>query len=308
MQLITQHQHTNTLRALMKANTEAMLRMAPRSTGDPARLLRIAFNTVAYDDKLSECLTTMPGKASILGGIMEALKLGITLGGPMQEGWLIPFKNQGTPMAQLIVGYQGYRNIIDRGGSVISMQPRAVHVADFEAGHFDYDLGDNPRIHFRPQHPQPEKKEDLYCVFMVAHLRRGGKQIDLMFIPEIESHRLKSRARESGPWKDYYVPMAMKTIVRKMSKYLPKSNELLARALDLDNKADSGEPQDFEMEGLTVPEDEKPTAQRPKALEALKDKLGVTEPAKAEKVAVGQTAPPEPPPEMTVEDFGGFGQ
>ena len=312
MQLVSRSQHTGTLVTLLDANKQNMIRMAPRSTGDPGRLLSIAFNSVAYDDKLSECLTTLAGKASILGGIMEAMKLGITLGGPMQEGWLIPFKHDGNPRAQLIVGYQGYRNIIDRGGSVIDMQPRAVHVKDAEAGNFDYDLGDNANIRFRPQQPQPEKKADLFCVFMVARLRRGGKQIDVMFVPEIESHRLKSRARDSGPWVDYYVPMAMKTVVRKMAKYLPKSNELLARALDLDNKADSGEPQDFSMEGLVVPEDEKPTAQRPKALEALKEKLGAEPPAGkvAEKQPLDARAHAGDGEgalrEMTVEDFGGL--
>lgn len=303
MQLVSQSQQAKVLTQMLTVNSSAMLKMVPRTSGDPQRLLRIAFNAVAYDDNLSECLTTMPGKASILGGIMEALKLGITIGGPMQEGWLIPFKVQGTMKAQLMVGYQGYRNIIDRGRSVVDFIPRAVHVKDFEAGNFDYELGSRPFVRFKPQHEQPTKREQLHCVFGVANLRGGGQQIDVLLIPEIDAHRNRSRAKDNGPWVTDYVPMAMKTVVRKMSKYLPKSNELLSRALDLDNKLDSGQEQDFDLDGMVVSDEPIPPAATTRAMDALKDTLGAGKP-KEPGTQVG-TEPGES--ELTSDDipFGG---
>jgi recombination protein RecT len=288
VQLVKQSDQTSALHGLVTVNAQAMMRMVPKTAGDPNRLLRIAFNAVAYDDKLSECLLTRPGQASILGGIMEALKLGITLGGPMQEGWLLPFKSRDGLKAQLIVGYQGYRNIIDRGKGVIDFLPRAVHKLDAEHGRFDYELGSRPFIRHKPLCPQPTTREDLFACYGVANLRGGGQQIDVLLVEEIDAHMNRSRAKDSGPWQTDYVAMGMKTVVRKMAKYLPKSNELLSRALELDSQADAGVDQSFDVDGLVIPE--APVASgTSNALGALKEKLGVKEPDQVlEDVKVGE--------------------
>jgi recombinational DNA repair protein RecT len=105
------------------------------------------------------------------------------------------------------------------------------------------------------------RASELYAAYCVARLRRGGKQMEVMLKDEIDEHRAKSRAKDSGPWVNEYVPMALKTTVRKISKYLPKSNELLARALDLDDKADRGVNQDFDLPPEVTLIDEQPTGQ-----------------------------------------------
>ncbi len=246
-QLVRLDERSRVIQELFKINKGHMLAAAPKTSGDPTRLLNIAFNTVAYDDKLLMC-----SQRSIIGGVFEALKLGIALGGPMQEGWLIPFGD----VATLIVGFQGYRNIIDRAGSVIDMHPRAVHNGRRRSGkdwidgtpdEFDYWFGDQPRIMHRPKNSSPTFREQLRCVYVVANLRKGGKQLEVLEPEEIEEHRNRSRAKDKGPWVTDYVPMALKTGMRKISKYLPKSNELLARALDLDEKADRGADQNLEI-------------------------------------------------------------
>ena len=71
---------------LFKANMQAMVKAAPRTVGDPSRLIRVAYNAIFYDEKLRAC-----SHKSLLAGVMESLKLGLTIGGPMQEAWLIQF-------------------------------------------------------------------------------------------------------------------------------------------------------------------------------------------------------------------------
>lgn len=238
---------------LFEKNQKRILSAVPRSIGsDPTRLLSIAYNTIVYDPKLVQCT-----HASLLGGVMEALKMGITIGGPMQESWLIPFNNSKKDgdrwikvlEATMIVGYQGYRNIIDRGRAVLDLHPRAVHIRDAKPPHFDYQFGTNPQIIHRPQAGGPLTEDELYAVYAVARLRGGGLQMEVMLKDEIDKHRARSRAKDTGPWsnKQDYVPMALKTSLRKLSKYVPKSSEILARALDLDERADMGEPQNFEL-------------------------------------------------------------
>jgi recombination protein RecT len=211
--------------------------------GDPGRLLRIAYNNVAFDSALLECSSTPAGMASIFGGVMEALKLGLTIGGPMQESWLIPFNVKGTKIATLIIGYQGFRNILDRGKSVIDLHPVAVYSND----EFDYELGSRPYVKHKPRLTD---RGELIAVYAVAHLPRGGIQLEVMGKAEVDQHRAKSRAGQTGPWVDHYEAMALKTVVRKISKYLPKSSEILARAIDLDDRADRGVEQNFDLEGM----------------------------------------------------------
>lgn len=255
-QLIQQSESSRFLRELLQVNNKALINSAPRTIGDPNRLLRVAYNTIAYDDKLSQCLTTVEGRISILGGVMEAVKMGITLGGPMQEGWLLPFSIRGVMKAQLIVGYMGYRNIMDRSRAVIDLTPRAVHILD--ADNFDYELGSNPFVRFRPKHQQPTREQDVLACFGVANIRGGGRQIDVLLKDEIDAHRARSRAKDNGPWVTDYPAMGMKTVVRKMAKYLPKSSELLARAMELDTQVDTGVEQAFDIEGLDPLENAKP--------------------------------------------------
>jgi len=277
-QLVRLDHRAKVVSTLFDVNRKRMIAAAPRTTGNPERIFQICFNTIAYDDKLLECT-----QQSLVGGVFEAIKLGIALGGPMQEGWLIPFKEKGTPKATLIVGYMGYRNIIDRAGAVIDMHPRNVHVREAEEKLFDYWFGDQPRIIHRPRYPVLTEKE-LYATYCVANLRRGGRQMECLLKDEIDAHRARSRAKDAGPWVTDYPAMALKTSVRKIAKYLPKSNELLARALDLDDKADLGKNQDLEIPPDTTFIDDDagtPAGKAPPAgtpMDRLKSHLGLEPP------------------------------
>lgn len=265
---------------LFEANMNALKRSAPRAGGDPARLIRIAYNSIVYDEKLRECT-----QISLMGGVLEALKLGLTLGGPMQEAWLLPFRNgkTGNLEATMIIGYQGFRNIIDRGKAVLTMYPRAVHVND----HFEYRFGDDPRIFHDPPFQLVKTEADLRAAYCVALLRGNAKEREVLEKAEIDQHRARSRASKAGPWVTDYPAMALKTVIRKMSKYLPKSSELLARAIDLDERADRGADQNFETDGLEVFDESSPKAlsEAPSALDTLKSQM------KGEKVPASELRP-----------------
>lgn len=266
---------------LFKVNKTRILSGVPRTIGgDPSRLLAIAYNSIVYGDpKLMLCT-----HASLLGGVMEALKMGITIGGPMQESWLVPFRNKlkgrkdskGNWLpdeyaleATMIVGYMGLRNIIDRGRAVLDLHPRAVGHKD----DFDYGFGTQPFIRHKPNGPAPLRESELRYAYAIARLRGGGVQMEVLDKMEVDQHRARSRAAKSGPWANEqdYIPMALKTAMRKLAKYVPKSSEILARALDLDEKADLGVPQDFELPEGAVLFDEQAGALGPGSSDVLDD-------------------------------------
>jgi recombination protein RecT len=268
-QLVRIDQRGKIIAQLFKENEKRLLSLAPRSTADAGRIFQVCFQHIAYNTDLLVCT-----QESLIAGVFEAIKLGITLGGPMQEGWLVPFKEHGTPKATLIVGYQGFRNIIDRGKGVADMHPRLVSKKD---PNFEYWFGDQPRIiHKPPIHPVLTE-EEVRAVYIIANLRGGGRQMEVLEKEEIDAHRAKSRTRDTGPWKQFYPAMALKTAVRKIAKYLPKSNELLARALQLDEDADLGRPQDIDVPpGTVIIDEHQPTQGSGSRLEALKQQLGAS--------------------------------
>lgn len=242
-----------TIQKLFKLNLDALTKAAPRSTGDPARLIRVAFNAIVYNPDLMQCT-----HSSLMGGVMEAVKLGLTLGGPMQEAWLLPFRDNrnagGKKTATFVVGYQGYRNLIDRAKAVLDVHPRAVYTGD----EFDVTFTEEgPKLRHKPYYMRGTEKGQLTHAYAVARLRGGGRQVEVLTRADVDSHRARSRAKDSGPWVTDYDAMALKTAIRVIAKYLPKSSDMaLSRALELDDRADRGADQDFDIDGLMLPGEE----------------------------------------------------
>lgn len=263
------------IKGLFASNMSALVKAAPRTAGDPTRLIRIAYNAIWYDPKLRQC-----SHRSLLAGVLESIKLGLAIGGPMQEAWLIPFNTKQPDggyglEATFIVGFQGYRALIDRARAAVDLQPHAVYEHDL----FDCEMSE-PRVTHKPWWmvgaAEPGR---LTAAYVLAHLRGGGKQLVVLSAQEIEQHRQRSRAKDFGPWVTDYEAMALKTVVRVAAKYLPKQSEAMAqiaRALELDDHADRGEPQWQQFDPAEIGArvfDESATA-KPKSLDALKSAMG----------------------------------
>ena len=291
-ELVPVSEQQKMVQSVFTSNAEALKRSVPRGF-DPDRLLRIAYNTITRDPKILELCQTAGGMRIVLGHVSEALKLGLTIGGPAQECWIIPYKDHGNPSAQLIIGYQGFRNILDRSKAVLDLHPRAV----YENDEFYVEFGTRPKVKHVPWFQRGMAEAGAFkLVYAVANLRGGGVQIEVMPKSEVDEHRARSRAATSGPWVSDYVAMALKTVIRKIAKYLPKSSELLIRALDLDERADLGMAQSVDDGSWQLPA--APPASKQvghSGLAALKGSLqqeaSTPPPARTTK-----PAPPPPPP------------
>jgi recombination protein RecT len=226
---------------MLKDNDRFLMASMPQGV-DKLRLKALAFNAIAFNSDLIECLDTKTGQLSIVAGVMESLKLGIELHSSLGEGWLIPFNDNraGGKVATLIVGYKGMRNIAHRSGYVLDLNAYAV----YEGDDFDFGYGDSPFIKHKPaRNPTgtPRKPEELIATYMAARLPRGGKQIRVLYREEIEAHRARSRAAQAktSPWHTDYEAMAVKTAVRVGWALLPKTTDM-GRVERLQNQEDNG--------------------------------------------------------------------
>jgi recombination protein RecT len=57
--------------------------------------------------------------------------------------------------------------------------------------------------------------------YALVKLRDGTVMHEVMDIKQIEAVRSVSRAKNAGPWKDWWDQMARKTVFRRLAKYLP---------------------------------------------------------------------------------------
>lgn len=93
----------------------------------------------------------------------------------------------------------------------------------FSEDAFDYELGDEPRLSHKPAMGDRGKPIGAYAI---AKLTNGEVLREVMSIAEIEKVRQVSRAKDDGPWRDWWEEMARKTVIRRLSKRLPSSADV----------------------------------------------------------------------------------
>ena len=196
------------------------------------RLMKIARVAWGRSTKLQECTAQ-----SLITCVMEAAELGLDVSGTLGTAYLVPFKNHGKYEATLIIGYRGLIELARRSGMIQSVETRAVfHGEKFEMTH-----GMNPSLRHEPDiDEKPEVKKFRGC-YMVARLKDGGTHVEWMNKAEIDGIRAMSKAGQFGPWKDHYIEMAKKTVLRRGFKMLPMSPEMVSAFTHSDDVEFPGE-------------------------------------------------------------------
>jgi recombination protein RecT len=210
------------------------------------RLARVALTEVRKNPALARCDQT-----SFLGALMTCAQLGLEPGGPLGHAYLIPFENRkaNRTEVQFIVGYRGMIDLARRSGQIVSIEARPVYEGDA----FEVSLGLDSNLRHVPDFDNPNRvqPDKLRFVYAVAKLKDGGVQFEVMSRREVEAVRAQSRAGSSVPWVTHFEAMALKTVTRRLFKWLPISIEL-ATAIDADERAEIGIPQDNALTAMTA--------------------------------------------------------
>ena len=182
--------------------------------------------------------------ASFVGVFMAAAQLGLELD-VRGEAYAVPFWNKkcnpARKEAQFIAGYKGLIKLATNSGKVRNVFAHEVRQGD----EFDYGYGLEPYLIHKPG----AKRGDVTHVYAVGAFTNGGHHFEVMSIEEVYAIRDKfSKAAKSGPWVDNPREMSLKTVCRRLCKFLPASTDL-ARAVALDEANEAQIPQDL---GLSV--------------------------------------------------------
>ena len=175
-------------------------------------------------------------------------------------------------------------------GELSTITAQAVYQAD----KFEVSFGTDPKITHVPS--EDEKPGPLRAVYAIARLKDGSIQSDVMFRRDIDKIRKRSRSSDAGPWVTDFEEMAKKTVVRRLAKYLPASTEKMQRLVELDEQAEVGIAQDFDMVELPAIEGEVVQPEAPKSkLDAIVDQGRRSKPKEIPVAAeYGDGADPDP--------------
>lgn len=224
-------------RLLSPAFVESVAQSIPRGIISPERVARLGVAACTRDPKLAQC-----EPLTIMGSLLQCATLGLEPNTPLGHAWILPYWNGRAKQmhAQFILGYQGMLDLARRSGCVAA--PRAHVVRDGDV--FEYSLGLNLTLTHKPAADRVDAP--MTHVYAVAKLKDQGADplIEVMSRAELEAHRNRfaPRGRDKsivGPWRDDFEAMCLKTVVRRLWRWLPKSTEA-AQAMALDEAGERG--------------------------------------------------------------------
>ena len=213
-------------------------------------------------------------RRSLFGAAMKAAQDGLLPDG--RESAFVIFNTKAGPQVQYMPMIGGLLKKLRNSGELASI---AAHVA-YENDEFVYELGDEEKIVHRPL--MTGDRGAVVAVYAIAKTRDGAIYRDVMSYTEVEQVRAVSRARNSGPWTQWWNEMAKKTVIRRLCKRLPSSADL-EQLFAHDNESTDFSQQDAPKASATAP------------LSRLKTSMGLTVEVadQAPEISVVQQPPEE---------------
>lgn len=193
------------------------------------RFLRSLMTVCSGSPGLMQC-----APKDLFAATVQVALLGLELGGPIGQAYLIPFK--GKP--QLIIGYKGFLALAYRSAAAKRITPRVVRAND----DFRITYGTGQTLHHVPNLTDPGEVTGYYAV---VETTTGGFDFEFLTKAQAEQHRARyAMSKGAGPWVNNFDEMAKKTCIRALCKRIPFSVEL-TQASTLDEQAEYDVPQEL---------------------------------------------------------------
>ncbi len=219
---------------------------------NPDRMSRIALTAFRMTPKLAEC-----DPRSVFAAVIQSSQLGLEVG-LMGEAHLVPFGNQ----CQLIPGYTGLMKLARNGGNVIDIYAHDVRERDTFSLKFglERDLKHEPLSLDGGFPASDDDRGKIVGFYAVAVFKDGNRTFVAMGRSEVERIRDNSKGyqaskkyKKESPWDTDFTSMGLKTAIRRLTKFLPKSPEL-ATALALDAANEQGKGQNLDLDQVIAGE------------------------------------------------------
>lgn len=212
------------VRNQLEAARKRLEAIIPVATGlTPSRAIAVCLDALSRQPKLLEC-----DPRTIVRSVIHASEIGLELGSPLGEAFIVPFKARATMM----VGYRGFVKLIRGAPKVTGIKAVLVRERD----EFFVDEGENKIVHKLASGTVRNRGKITHAYSRVFY-DNGFSQFEVMDIDELDKIKTESLRRAGSrptPWKTHEEEMYKKCPVRRQAKYLDLS-PLGRRASELDD-------------------------------------------------------------------------
>lgn len=195
---------------------EEQFRMALPSHIPSAKFVRTTLTAIQNAPDLLQA-----DRQSLLSSCMKAAQDGLVLDG--REAALVIFNTKdGERWIKKVSYLPMVQGILKKARNSGDISTIAAHVA-YEKDKFTYVLGDEEKIIHEPNMLADRGRP--IAAYAIVKLKDGSVQREVMATAEIEGIRKRSKAAQAGPWVTDWSEMARKTVLRRISKYIPSSTD-----------------------------------------------------------------------------------
>jgi recombination protein RecT len=202
-----------------KAVEQRMIELMPKET--LKREISFAMQAINNSKQLQEC-----SKESLQKAVYNVALTNLSLNPVLKYAYLIPRWSKNGSQAVLEPSYQGLIKLLTDTGSIVAVSANIV----YEGDEFEVSYGTQAEIIHKPKF----KSKDVQCVYAVAVLKgENFRQFEVMTLEEVNNIMEKSesyKAFKGGKitsciWVDHWGEMAKKTVIKRLFKYLPKTDK-----------------------------------------------------------------------------------
>lgn len=217
-------------RDIDEALKEKMLKLIKEE--DYLREASFAIQAINQSEYLQKC-----SRESIMKAVYNTATTGLSLNPVLKFAALVPRYMSGSFQCVLEPQYQGLVKLITDTGSVKTVYAHNV----YEGDEFDVNYGTEMSVIHKPKFTS----KILKLTYAIAILHDGTKQIEVMNVDELyyirgmsESYKAYDAKKiKTCIWVQHEGEMCKKTVIKRLVKYLPKTDryEALAQAVEIDN-------------------------------------------------------------------------
>lgn len=254
-QAIQTNKGAQTIEDALKARSAFLATVLPKHL-TAERMIKVALLARSRNPDLLKCT-----QESLLKAVLQCAEMGLEPSGSVGGAHLVPFRNNktGNMEATVVPDYRGLIDLARRSGQIRTIEAHVIHASD----EYEVVFGAEPRLVHRPT--LVGDPGEMIAVYAVAKLADGGSQVEVMTRSEVDRIKSKSKTSSFGPWITDYEPMAKKTVIKQLCKYVPRSREMLV-ALEVDDANETGE---VPFAALELPADIAPKPSRSEKVREL---------------------------------------
>lgn len=224
------------MKASLESNSSQGIReVLPASfKGSADRFITAAAMAVAKSFDLQSC-----SKASLIQCVYDAARVGLEVNTSRGFAYLIPYKTKnGQPICTLQIGYKGMMELARRTGLYVGIDAQSVVATDtFSVRHTDEGTKLLHEVDFNCDRTDNE----IIVVYAIARFKDSPQYPIVEYMTRAQIEKVRAGSKCGHVWPVHWGEMAHKTVIKRLLKDKPMSEELES-AIEYDNQQHNAGP------------------------------------------------------------------